>query len=103
VVRRRSRLLLTPADAEPSPPAQPAPAKAPAAKPRDPRGYVCPSCRQGFAEPGRCPKDDTPLIPYAEFSRAAPTATRSRRCPSCGTEYPGDTAFCGKDGTRLDV
>ncbi|HBQ14913.1 MAG TPA: serine/threonine protein kinase, partial [Myxococcales bacterium] len=23
----------------------------------------------------------------------------SRRCPSCGTEYPDDTAFCGHDGS----
>lgn len=70
---------------------------------RSPTGGVCPVCGQGF-DPGvqACPKHDEELVPvaiYRDNQRSA--ATGKTICPVCGTQYPGDSRFCGTDGAAL--
>lgn len=71
--------------------------------PLGPAGGVCPVCGQGY-DPGVtvCPKHQEPLVPplvLAERRRAAPAIQRI--CPVCGTQYPGDSQFCGQCGAAL--
>lgn len=70
---------------------------------RGPTGGVCPVCGQGF-DPGvdACPEHDEPLVPVAVYrAQRAAAATTHTICPMCGTQYPGDAKFCGKDGATL--
>jgi hypothetical protein len=63
---------------------------------------ICPICRRGYgADVSVCPKDNEPLVPYAEFVQRKEQSAPSRTCPKCGTVYPSTTRFCGKDGTTL--
>ncbi|HEX7480342.1 MAG TPA: hypothetical protein VF331_21255 [Polyangiales bacterium] len=66
--------------------------------------WICPLCRLGYpAERKVCPKDGTPLMPYAEFNQRsrATEGGRQRRCPKCGNTFAANTTFCGDDGTTL--
>ncbi len=70
---------------------------------RGPTGGVCPVCGQGY-DPGVqvCPKHDEELIPVAVYrSNQQAAATGKTICPLCGTQYPGDSRFCGTDGAAL--
>jgi hypothetical protein len=71
--------------------------------PLGPAGGVCPVCGQGY-DPGVtvCPKHQEPLVPplvLAERRRTSPAIQRI--CPVCGTQYPGDSQFCGQCGAAL--
>ncbi len=93
-----------PRSAEPSqlaasPSVRPAAEATPANEP-----WICPLCRLGFpADRKTCPRDGSPLMPYAEFSKQsrATEETRQKRCPKCGDLFPANTAFCGTDGASL--
>ncbi len=89
---------LTAAPAAAALPLTPAPAPvAPSAETK-----ICPICRRGYAaEETVCPKDNEPLVPYAEFVQRKEQSAPSKTCPKCGTSYPSTTRFCGKDGTTL--
>jgi predicted amidophosphoribosyltransferase len=70
---------------------------------RAPSGGVCPVCGQGF-DPGvtSCPKHDEELVPPAVYAaQSAVVAGLAKICPICGTQYPGDGRFCGRDGAAL--
>jgi len=70
---------------------------------RGPAGGVCAVCGQGF-DPGvtSCPKHDEELVPIAVYRASlAQAAELAKVCPICGTQYPGDGRFCGKDGAAL--
>lgn len=70
---------------------------------RGPAGGVCPVCGQGF-DPGvtSCPKHDEELVPVAVYrAPLAQTPETAKVCPICGTQYPGDGRFCGRDGAAL--
>ncbi|HKU38715.1 MAG TPA: hypothetical protein VJR89_11225, partial [Polyangiales bacterium] len=66
--------------------------------------WICPKCRVGYpAQQGKCPKDGTKLMPYAEFARSRRKSEeeRTKRCPRCGQVFPAHAAFCAEDGTPL--
>jgi hypothetical protein len=66
--------------------------------------WICPKCRVGYpAQQQTCPKDGTPLMPYAEFAqkRRRSEEERTKRCPRCGQKFPAHAAFCAEDGTPL--
>lgn len=66
--------------------------------------WICPTCRVGYpAQQTTCPKDGTPLIPYAEFTQRRKRAEleHEKRCPKCGKTYPESASFCGEDGSSL--
>jgi predicted nucleic acid-binding Zn ribbon protein len=70
---------------------------------RGPAGGVCPVCGQGF-DPGvtSCPKHDEELVPVAAYRAPLAQAPEPAKvCPMCGTQYPGDGRFCGRDGAAL--
>jgi hypothetical protein len=71
--------------------------------PIGPAGGVCPICGQGY-DPGVtvCPKHQEPLVPALVLAdrQRAPTVAR-KICPVCGTQFPGDSQFCGKCGAAL--
>jgi hypothetical protein len=104
--RRRPRPV---ADATSLAPAAPAPVAfapaapvAPTAAPAPAEAKICPICRRGYpADVSVCPKDNEPLVPYAEFVQRKEQGAPGRTCPKCGTHYPSTTRFCGKDGTVL--
>jgi hypothetical protein len=68
-----------------------------------PTGGVCPLCGQGY-DPGVtvCPKHNEPLVPSLVHAERQRTFTVTRRiCPVCGTQFPGDSQFCGRCGAAL--
>jgi hypothetical protein len=69
-----------------------------------PSGAVCPVCGQGY-DPGvsTCPKHDEPLIPPAIYAAARASARPEiqKICPVCGTQYVGESQFCGQCGAAL--
>jgi hypothetical protein len=73
--------------------------------PASPAGGVCPVCGHGY-DPGVtvCPKHQEELVPYSVYAArrgvAGPVITH-KICPLCGTQYPGDSEFCGKCGALL--
>ena len=86
------------------PPAAPPPPVAPVAAPAaaTAEAKICPICRRGYASDVMvCPRDNEPLVPYAEFVQRKEQSAPNRVCPKCGTSYPSTTRFCGKDGTVL--
>lgn len=66
-----------------------------------PTGGICPVCGQGY-DPGvtTCPKHNEPLVPALVAERRRPAVTH-RICPVCGTQFPGDSQFCGTCGAAL--
>ncbi len=68
------------------------------------QGGICPACGQGF-DPGvdRCPEHGQALVPPAAYPPSPPAEPPPTRkiCPVCGTQYPGDAGFCGRDGAQL--
>jgi hypothetical protein len=75
----------------------------PGAAVRMPAGGVCPTCGQGY-DPGveRCKVHDELLVPPPVFARVQPAPAITKKiCPLCGTQYPGDSSFCGGDGAAL--
>ncbi|HEY3498065.1 MAG TPA: hypothetical protein VGK73_25375, partial [Polyangiaceae bacterium] len=69
-----------------------------------PSGAVCPVCGQGY-DPGisTCPKHDEPLVPPAVYAaaRASARVEVQKICPVCGTQFTGESRFCGKCGAAL--
>lgn len=69
-----------------------------------PAGAVCPICGQGY-DPGVavCPKHDEPLVPPAVYGPARTLMVPEIRkiCPVCGSQFTGDSRFCGKCGAAL--
>lgn len=68
-----------------------------------PTGGVCPLCSQGY-DPGVtvCPKHNEPLVPALVHAERRPSLPSTRRiCPVCGTQFPGESQFCGKCGAAL--
>jgi hypothetical protein len=76
-------------------------AQAPGA-PIGPTGGVCPVCGQGY-DPGvtACPKHQEPLVPALIAAERRQAAVSQKICPVCGTQFPGDSQFCGKCGAAL--
>lgn len=105
--RRRPRRVADTSSFAPSPAAPvaiaPAPtAPAPPAAAVGAEAKICPICRRGYpADVSVCPKDNEPLVAYAEFVQRKEQGAPGRTCPKCGTNYPSTTRFCGKDGTVL--
>ena len=101
--RREASVSLPPAPAAGPAPAPAVAAPAPAAPPEaGAEAKICPICRRGYpADVVRCPRDNEPVVPYAEFVQRKDQSAPSRTCPKCGTAYPSTTRFCGKDGTTL--
>jgi len=67
---------------------------------------ICATCHREFmAGTTRCPDDDGPLLPLVgRRTLGLPVVgagPRSLICPTCGTRYPADVTFCGKDGVSL--
>lgn len=105
--RRRPRPVVDDSfpTAQPPPQIMPvAPATAPAAPPAAAGdAKMCPICRRAYpADVAVCPKDNEPLVLYAEFVQRKEQSDPGRTCPKCGTHYPSTTRFCGKDGTVLE-
>lgn len=80
---------------------------APVSKPSIPvasaNNLICPMCRRGYARGIlTCPTDGTALVPYREFVEGD-RDRMTKRCPVCGTPYPEETVFCGKDGAQLEA
>ena len=99
--RRAPPLEAAPSMAPPSPPPPPSIA-ATAPAPTAAEAKICPICRRGYgADASVCPKDNEPLVLYAEFVQRKEQSAPSRTCPKCGTSFPSTTRFCGKDGTVL--
>lgn len=68
-----------------------------------PIGGVCPVCGQGY-DPGVevCPKHQEPLVPAAAVTERRQVPPFSHKiCPICGTQFPGDSQFCGRCGAAL--
>ena len=68
-----------------------------------PIGGVCPVCGQGY-DPGveACPKHQEPLVPAAAVPARRQVQQFSHKiCPICGTQFPGDSQFCGRCGAAL--
>jgi hypothetical protein len=69
-----------------------------------PSGSVCPVCGRGF-NPGTpsCPEHHEELIPAAAYAASRPPPQRVTRtiCPLCGTQYGGETRFCGECGAGV--
>ncbi len=68
-----------------------------------PAGGVCPVCGQGY-DPGVsvCPKHQEPLVPALAMPEKRSGAAVGRKiCPVCGTQFPGDSQFCGTCGAAL--
>lgn len=73
-----------------------------------PGGSVCPVCGRGF-NPGTttCPDHREELIPAAAYAASrAPALGRTIAitrtiCPVCGTQYGGETRFCGECGAAV--
>jgi hypothetical protein len=68
-----------------------------------PAGSVCPICGQGY-DPGisTCPKHDEPLVPPGVYAAALAGRTQIQKiCPVCGTQFTGESQFCGKCGAAL--
>jgi hypothetical protein len=91
---------------EPESKPKPAPIAGASQRPEEGPGepWICPTCRVGYpAQQTTCPKDGTPLIPYAEFTERKKRAEleHAKRCPKCGKTYPQSAAFCGDDGSSL--
>jgi len=105
--RKPARPVESVASIPPQPPAMaPAPvvatAPAPAPVAVQTEAKICPICRRGY--PGDvqiCPKDNEPLVLYAEFVQRKEQSAPNKVCPKCGTSYASTTRFCGKDGTTL--
>ncbi len=75
----------------------------PTGDPRAASGGVCPVCGQGF-DPGveRCQVHDELLVPTAVYATAQRQPPIQKKiCPLCGTQYTGDSGFCGGDGAAL--
>ena len=67
---------------------------------------ICPTCqRECMAGQVTCPVDHAPLLPLiGRRTLGLPlvgNGPKSKICPDCGTRYPGDVTFCGKDGHSL--
>ena len=73
-------------------------------EPTGPSGGVCPICGQGY-DPGvlTCPKHGEELLPAAMQAgvRVADAASTKKICPVCGTQYTGESQFCGACGAAL--
>jgi hypothetical protein len=71
---------------------------------RMPAGGICPVCGQGF-DPGviTCPTHDEELVPAAVYyaTRGSEPPVDKKICPVCGTQYTGQSGFCGTDGAAL--
>lgn len=75
----------------------------PVSNPTEPPGGVCPVCGVGF-DPGvsSCPKHDEPLIPAPAYTAVRGGPDHALKiCPVCGSQYGGDSQFCGADGAAL--
>jgi len=96
---------VTPAHPAPSATPVPAPVSAPHVEREKSEGtWICPACRIGYpAQQGVCPKDGTPLVPYADFTQRQKRASleHTKRCPKCGQTFPTNASFCAEDGTSL--
>jgi hypothetical protein len=69
-----------------------------------PGGGICPVCGHGY-DPGisACPKHQEVLVPASVYAAArAPSAAISRKiCPVCGSQFAGESEFCGRCGAAL--
>jgi hypothetical protein len=85
-------------------PSAPLAAASDPAPPGTGEAWICPTCRQGFAHQGSCPKDGAALIAYASFvqQHRARDEAPHKRCPRCGERYPSSSVFCGRDGSPLE-
>lgn len=71
--------------------------------PFGPAGWVCPICGQGY-DPGvmACPVHHEPLVPSLLQSASGHDAPTTRKiCPACGTQFGGESQFCGQCGAVL--
>lgn len=103
VLRSRKRR----AEAEPHDPTEPPPAASlmppGSLAPTSADQWICPTCRVGYPQGGRCPKDDAELVPWRRFaeSRRPSALDAGKRCPKCGKKYDAAAGFCHDDGSAL--